>query len=570
MKGSFLVSNTARSVNEQQWAWQMMVDAGKYTQLLAKVVLRLHPTFSPNRIEISASQASNDVFKSPIFQGWGTFKVGVDLYWSASTVITSLEHQLVFSNGGVGALIDVNVPSDAIPKPVHERQEPQLSREELQRQLVHSPFLSFDDPRFFHGRLFKGDLSEPRHAWSSRLNPRDDHTAPEWLTATEFEDHEAVLDTKCAQLAQMILLSRNTVVYSGAGISVASCIGQAARGSGSDKSRGLDAWPSKTHYALGALGRNGLIHGWVQQNHDGLPQKAGFPQEKINEIHGSWFDPANPVVLYSGSLKSDAYPRMRHDADTADLVIVVGTSLGGLNADQVAIKTAKRSLKPGGALGTVMINLQQTEEDGKASLRLFSTTDSALSRVLEKLGLAEVSQCRCGGKFCRERNGYMYRTAETASSDTHWWDLSLMDEAGKMRKVERPVFAPDRVAIVPYDRHGRLSQTARMTLDLRDGQPVKLTDDHNIQGAGQPQFLHIGATEPYNRPAAYGGQMMVNGPGRGVVQSYRKDFSAFMLVIEGVSMVLGVWWIEAARRGQLEKLPVININPLMNPMIECE
>ena len=43
-------------------------------------------------------------------------------------------------------------------------------------------------------------------------------------------------------------------------------------------------------------GREGLLHGWVQQNHDGLPQKAGFPQERINEIHGSWYDPGNPAT----------------------------------------------------------------------------------------------------------------------------------------------------------------------------------------------------------------------------------------------------------------------------------
>lgn len=26
------------------------------------------------------------------------------------------------------------------------------------------------------------------------------------------------------------------------------------------------------------------------------PRKAGFPQEALNEIHGAWFDPSNPVV----------------------------------------------------------------------------------------------------------------------------------------------------------------------------------------------------------------------------------------------------------------------------------
>ena len=122
-------------------------------------------------------------------------------------------------------------------------------------------------------------------------------------------------------------------------------------------------------------GRQGLLHGWVQQNHDGLPQKAGFPQERINEIHGSWYDPGNPVtwrsgeaqslwtkksdekttmsiyvlrisielsafcisakvVKYSGTLHNRSYPWMREDAETADLCLVLGTSLGGLNADQ--------------------------------------------------------------------------------------------------------------------------------------------------------------------------------------------------------------------------------------------
>ena len=31
-----------------------------------------------------------------------------------------------------------------------------------------------------------------------------------------------------------------------------------------------------------------MLSFWVQQNHDGLPQKAGFPQWLLNEIHGSW------------------------------------------------------------------------------------------------------------------------------------------------------------------------------------------------------------------------------------------------------------------------------------------
>ena len=55
-------------------------------------------------------------------------------------------------------------------------------------------------------------------------------------------------------------------------------------------------------------------------------------------------------------------------------VLVLGTSLSGLNSDRVATEAAERSLE-GGALGTVIINLQQTERDGAASLRIFAPID---------------------------------------------------------------------------------------------------------------------------------------------------------------------------------------------------
>jgi len=351
---------------------------------------------------------------------------------------------------------------------------------------------------------------------------------------------------------------------------VAACIGQAARGAGGGKvKKGLDALPTKTHFALGAMA-HGLIHGWVQQNHDGLPQKAGFPQECINEIHGSWFDPSNPVVLFSGNLKSDAHPWMREDAETADLVIVVGTSLGGLNADQVANKTAQRSWNnlpwmpdgEGGALGTVMINLQQTQHDGLTSLRLFSPTDTVLSRVLVKLGIADVTPCKCGKTFCREENGYMYRDPRDYT-DVHRWDLLLPETPDSANKLPpKPAqFPEDPVVIVPYDADGNKSTKVQMQLDLRNGARVKITSGHNIQGARQPSYMHIGASTPYRRPSAFGGQTMQNGPGHGTVQKCSAHRCSYLLNIEGTNMELGVWWLAAAKHGRLKKLPIVNLEP---------
>ena len=61
------------------------------------------------------------------------------------------------------------------------------------------------------------------------------------------------------------------------------------------------AKPTFTHKALALLVQEGLIHSWIQQNHDGLPQKAGVPQEKINEIHARHTQPAIACEFQAGS-----------------------------------------------------------------------------------------------------------------------------------------------------------------------------------------------------------------------------------------------------------------------------
>ena len=160
---------------------------------------------------------------------------------------------------------------------------------------------------------------------------------------------------------------------------------------------------------------------------------------------------------------------MQHDAETADLVLVIGTSLGGLNADQVATSTAHRSRIAlpymadgrGGALGTVCINLQQTAEDGKMTLRMFGKSDAVLKQLVAELGLGKVP------------------------TRLHRWPS--ITKAG--RNVSR--------ALVPYDAEGKRlpegSNAKHMWLDLSDRQKIRLTKGHNVQGAKQPMYMHIGA-----------------------------------------------------------------------------
>eukprot|EP01079_Euglenida_sp_SAG-EU17-18_P012293 gene12293-2242_t len=166
------------------------------------------------------------------------------------------------------------------------------------------------------------------------------HTGYTGGNATEYLDSPEVLEKKCCILADMLRASLHTLLYTGAGISTASGIRDyATKAKGSvaaptKKVSSLSAKPTLTHKVLTELHRAGLAHSWVQQNHDGLPQKAGFPQSCLNEVHGAWFDPTNPVVKMNGCLRGDLIDWLYSLAENADLTIALGTSMSGMNADR--------------------------------------------------------------------------------------------------------------------------------------------------------------------------------------------------------------------------------------------
>lgn len=106
------------------------------------------------------------------------------------------------------------------------------------------------------------------------------------------------------------------------------------------------------------------VQQWIQQNHDGLAQKSGFPMSKLNEIHGSWFDKKNPVVLMDDSLKPKNYNQLIEWEEKVDICLAIGTSLCGMRSDGVAASSAKKG-------GLVIINLQETPYDQNACLRIY-------------------------------------------------------------------------------------------------------------------------------------------------------------------------------------------------------
>jgi hypothetical protein len=128
-----------------------------------------------------------------------------------------------------------------------------------------------------------------------------------------------------------------------------------------------------------------------------------MPQVAMNEIHGSWWDPSNPVVKMSGNLRSDLFDNLLEWEQSCDMCLTVGTSLSGMNADRLAESCGKRAVKklkklqalPPDSLaeadtfigGTIIVGFQRTRLDSIASLRIFSSIDKVMAALAERLGL---------------------------------------------------------------------------------------------------------------------------------------------------------------------------------------
>lgn len=260
--------------------------------------------------------------------------------------------------------------------------------------------------------------------------------------AHEYLDEDAVLDAKVLKLAELLRRSTRTVVYTGAGISTASGIqdyatltkGLVPAPGTLAQHRALPtlAEPSFAHRAFAALFAEGLCAKWVQQNHDGLPQKAGVPQAMVNEIHGAWFDPSNPVVAMSADLRGDLFADLLAEEQSADLVLALGTSLAGMNADRL-VSTAADKAARGQGLGSVIVNLQQTRLDDAAALRVFAPIDEVLRRLCALLHVAVPAAAAA---------------------------------------PQGPAGEPD-VFVVPYGPDG--ARGAERTLDLSEGKELRIT-----------------------------------------------------------------------------------------------
>lgn len=370
------------------------------------------------------------------------------------------------------------------------------------------------DPRVEHGSY----VNETSETWYSPVCvvECDQEARPGYKTraAHEFEDDPRTLRLKVKAMAAMLKASQSTCAYTGAGISTSAGIDDYASKAGKKsqiqkgrkKCRSMkNAMPTIGHRSLVELWRRGKLQNWVQQNHDGLPQKAGFPQECINEIHGAWFDPSNPVVPMKGSLRSDLSEWLEKAGEEADLCMAIGTSMCGMTADGLFTDVCDNFNKWGNGQGGIIIGLQQTQYDKKARLRIYSRIDEVLSLLMKEMGFI-VPPC---GPY-------------------------------KPNVPEESIVKP-LCYKVPYDSNGKLTknQSKMIVWDLNPGTKHRLTD-----GPGEGFEGTIRNIE--------------NGHFKVMLPIQRQKSPEFGTGKRAYT--LGNWWIQTAVNGGWPKLPMVNVD----------
>jgi NAD-dependent SIR2 family protein deacetylase len=496
-----VIGNSAVSTGETtRWTCFVRPSGGA----IKSVRFELHPTFSERVVVVDTAP----------FQitrvGWGVFTVGI-VVEDLNGGIHRYEHLLAFDGATPSERCETLAPvaGGAEASPITPRVMTGVSE-----ALMHGADgvgKGFAAPRLV---VFCAEDARPGYAS---------------MAAHEYREEANTLRSKVKLLAALVKRSSRMAAYTGAGISTGAGIADyaskskrsVATGTAAEKSGmrakqarggGLNAAPTFAHFTLVELHRAGHLKRWVQQNHDGLPQKAGLPQECINEIHGAWFDPSNPVVPMSGHLRGDLCEELEATIESADLVLAMGTSLCGMNADRMVEGPARRRLERGEGLGAVIVGFQRTSMDEVASLRIFERIDKVMLLLAVELGLPTP--------------GRVVRPVPIARSNT---------------TAQRHVY------MVPYDADGkRLVGAAAadpaqwLRWSLKRGSALKLT-----AGPGDG-FVGTVDRVPSRGECAY----------LTCFPNTREGSASFGKVAS--QYALGEWWVSAACRGAIPLLPVVN------------
>lgn len=452
---------------------------------VTRVTFQLHPTFQPKII--SLVDAPFEVERT----GWGEFGIGVKIHIGEQEF--EFVHNLCLSE------TRSDVHTITVEPIAHEY-----------------PRMTGVDMNGMHGRMHDPSWHAPFRVVDCVKEARPGYNS---MPAHEYEEDPRTLNAKVKLFCELLQNSNLAMAYTGAGISTASGIDDYAskakdskmlEGRTKPKLGGLCAEPSLGHRVLTALWKADLMKHWVQQNHDGLPQKAGFPQWEINEIHGAWFDCSNPVVPMTGTLRNDLCEWMEEWIKKADLTIAMGTSLCGMNADRCVGTVAKRYIH-GRGNGAIIVGLQQTVYDESCSLRIYAKIDEIMALVAHELGLIIPP---CGP-----------------------YEPNVPKEA----KVDHDIFK------IPYNVDGKLEKNPEKWIcwNLNAGQKMVVVSGPGEGFKGKMNGRAQGNSSHYS--------FCTKNIREGAI-SHGKSFCNYCI---------GSWWVETAVQGKWHQIPIVNIDPIL-------
>lgn len=467
-----------------KWKWKVYVQP--LSDYVTRVTFELHPTFQPKIISLVEEPFEVERI------GWGEFTIGITIFVGEQQF--EFKHNLCLSeNRSTTHTIQMNPLGHEFPR-----------------------MTGVDNPTM-HGRMVEADWLPPFRVVECDQEARPGYNS---MAAHEYDEDPRTLRKKIKKFCELLRKSSKAMAYTGAGISTSSGIDDYAskakdskmyEGRKKPKLGGLHAEPSLGHRVLSELFNHDLMQHWVQQNHDGLPQKAGFPQHEINEIHGAWFDCSNPVVPMSGTLRSDLCNWMEEWIKKADLTVAMGTSLCGMNADRCVEAPSKRYCKKGSGYGSIIVGLQQTAYDDVCSLRIFSRIDEVMALVAHELGIT-----------IPPLKPYQPNIPEEAI-------------------VARDMFK------IPYNSQGVLTDNV---------------DEWIVWNLNKDQ-KHIVVSGPGE---GFKGKMVGRMKGNNVHYTFCTKNIREGCVSHGkgfVNFCIGAWWVETAVNGLWHQIPIVNENPIL-------
>eukprot|EP00898_Chlorokybus_atmophyticus_P003542 jgi/Chlat1/4189/Chrsp27S04285 len=289
------------------------------------------------------------------------------------------------------------------------------------------------------------------------------------LGMKERPDAPNVVASKVKQLAELMKASEKIVFFTGAGVSTACGIPDfrgpqgvwTLQKKGGELPPGIEferAAPSLTHQAVVSLAQAGKLTFAISQNVDGLHLRSGLPRTLLAELHGNCFmevcdacsteyvrdfeletvglkytgrqclQPGcqgklrDSILDWEDELPEQELSQADYYASQADLMICLGTSLQITPACNIPIRTLKNKGK------VVIVNLQTTPKDRRASLIVRAPVDDVMRNVMSYLNIPIAPHIRTDrilvGSRCRHRHG---RNGEGACQ----WTLFVQSVHGR-------------------------------------------------------------------------------------------------------------------------------------------